>query len=987
MGRHATMTALMTLLVCLLMEALPNVAWAQSGKLAGTVTDAATGEPIPGATVVIEGTTRGTTTDTEGRYVIVGLDPGAYDIRFSFVGFTTQIIDGIQVTSDRTTTLDVQLSSEVIEGGEVVVEAERPVVDANQTTSRSLVTGEEISRLPTSSLQDVISRTANNYKGFMRGSRRFETRTIVEGIDISDAFYSVAPGGNSLYGGLTYNNANRADQTNTSIFNINPDIVSEVTVNTGATDARYATASGGVVSVSLEEGRGPITGTFSARVTPSVTQPGPDSLAFYPEDEVAAYLSLREQLLADPATQAKGSLFRWNEDRYAYAEDPEMDMRFTLGGSITDRWSFLASGQWFQSNGFQPNQFDKRIGGTLKSTFNVNSSSKVTALAMVEDRGLWGNWNNRNYHDYWRYYLEGVAQDDGGSYLGSLTWTQILSPQSFFSVQVYRTYNRTRYGYVDDDGNGFTDPGEDGDFLDFTDPAVIDRYIGPGEEGKMFSTNIANAFADITGLAAPDGTRLRTAQPVPYSEDAANHLNALKVDYSNQVTFNHFIQAGVEVRLRQFDYEQVYGIDQDGSKLNGNEEPFAYNDWTRNPWELAFYASDRMEYAGLIVNLGLRMEVVDRDMERIADYYYPFRRDTVEVYGRQLARNFFNRGDAVPVDVFFNPRIGVSHPIGTNAAMYFSFARNQQLVPFSQLYEWYDGNNSNSPFFIYQNPEQEPITSNNYELGVQWEFSPGWGADVNAYMRSIENYGQAILEASNRTPEGATTLVGTPHRFATSFGYADSRGIEVVLRRAPLQLGQDVTLGLTGSYTYSTVEAAVGAGGDNGFADNDPENPTTLPFDVVETFPHFPQNIRGGSSTLNSGYDRRHRMTLRAVSALPYQFSAGLTGSFESGFLYQKQIDVDPRDRELRTGPTNYQLDLRLEKRFSFTNRLGADVYVDVVNLTNRLNVLAYNANALSAEAEIFERTGNPGSRLVQRDGSVLYGPARNVYFGARVRF
>ena len=114
MGRQLISTTLMTLLLCLMTEALPRVAWAQTGKLAGTVIDASTNEPLPGVTVVIDNTTRGTTTDVEGRYVIIGLTPGAYSVRYSYVGYSPQLIEGIQVTSDRTTTRDVALSTEVV---------------------------------------------------------------------------------------------------------------------------------------------------------------------------------------------------------------------------------------------------------------------------------------------------------------------------------------------------------------------------------------------------------------------------------------------------------------------------------------------------------------------------------------------------------------------------------------------------------------------------------------------------------------------------------------------------------------------------------------------------------------------------------------------------------------------------------------------------------------------------------------------------------
>ena len=72
---------------------------------------------------------------------------------------------------------------------------------------------------------------------------------------------------------------------------------------------------------------------------------------------------------------------------------------------------------------------------------------------------------------------------------------------------------------------------------------------------------------------------------------------------------------------------------------------------------------------------------------------------------------------------------------------------------------------------------------------------------------------------------------------------------------------------------------------------------------------------------------------------------------------------------------------------FSFGDRFGADLYVDVTNLTNKANIRRFNNDPLSPALEAFERLGNPGSRLALRDGALVYGPAREVYFGARIRF
>ncbi len=992
MRHRATDLAILLIVAStLVMAASPGDARAQTGRLAGLVTDAENGDPIPGVTVVIDGTTRGAITDVDGRYVILNLAPTTYTIRFSFVGYTTRVIDGILVTSGRTTPLDISLGTEVVEAGEVVVEAERPVVDVNQTTSRAIITGDEISRLPVATLQDVISRTSNSYEGFIRGSRRYETKTILDGIDISDAFNPIAPNATgTAFAGAVYSNTNKSSETNPSLFSINPDAVSEVTVNTGANESRYAAASGGVVTVALSEGTGPIRGTASFRYTPSYNRPGPDSLDFYQDTDL--YFAERQAKI-DAASPSAG-LFNYTEGKYPIAEDPEVDARFSVGGSITDNWGFFASGQWFQTNGYQPNEFRKRLNGQLKTTYTLGENTRITALGMAEDNGLWGDWNNRSYLDFWRYYLEGVTQNDGGSYLGSVKITQLIGDKSFLDFQVYNTYKRTRYGYVDDDGDGFTELGEDGDFIDFTDPANIQKYIGTGaDHSKMFYENISDGFSD-TQLFLPSGSRYKAAQPQPYSEDATQTNLGFKLDYANQVSANHFIQVGSEYKIRRFEYEQIYGVDQSGAKLNGVIEPFIPQQWERKPTELAFYASDRMEYAGLIVNLGVRVELVDRDMEKIADLFYPFQRDTVTVTSSidptltsTLARNNFRREGKVPVDFLFIPSIGVSHPIGTNGAMYFSYARTQQLLPYTTLYQFYDGNHSNNRFFNYQDPEQDPITSNNYEVGVQWEFAEGWGADVNAYMRSIQNYSQTTLTAAHRAPaEGAPILVGSPHTYATSFGYADVRGIELVLRRRPLQLAEDVALGVTASYTFSSVEQALIAGANTRDFIAPDGTVTTLPFDDAVDYKNFPQNVRGGSSTLTGGYDRTHRLVLRSVASLPYELSLGLTGSLESGFLYPREINADPRDRELLTGPTNYQIDLRLEKRFTFQGRYGVDVYVDITNLTDRDNIIAYETATIGTR-QVFEEFGRPGPRLITSDGTSLYGPARNVFFGARLRF
>ena len=511
-------------LSCLLVHAVPEAVLGQSTKLAGTVTDGTTGDPIPGATVVLEGTTLGTATAEDGSYFIIGIEPATYTIRFSFVGYASKVIENVLVTSDRTTTLDATLDSEVVEGAEVTITAQRPVVDANQTTSRTLVTGEEISRLPVRSLGEVVAKTSSNYNGYLRGSRRYETKTVVEGVDVSDSFYSVASGVAS-YGGDVYQNTNKTDKTSPALFDINPDAVSEVSVNTGATEARYSSGTGGVVAVTLDEGRGKLRGSVMARVAPAEATPGPDSLDYYQElvtqsdgSKITieqAYINERAEVAAraaegDVTAQQKLELYDWtwekyctgsgepgNRDRCAPTSDPTFDFRGDVGGSISQNLHFKLGVQYYQSYGFMPNQFDRRLNANLKTTFDLSEKSSIQVVGIVEDRGMWGGWNNRDYRDFFRFNLESVAQNDGGSYMGSIKFTQVLNEKSFLNVQLYRTYWADRYGYPDDDGNGFTDQGEKGDFIDFFDytdsngdgvPDVTETYVDTDDShDKMFT--------------------------------------------------------------------------------------------------------------------------------------------------------------------------------------------------------------------------------------------------------------------------------------------------------------------------------------------------------------------------------------------------------------------------------------------------------------------------------------------------------------------
>ena len=127
--------------------ALPAVAQ-DTGTLAGRVTDAATGEALPTAQVVIVGTDLGAATDLEGRYRIIGVPVGEYEVEARFVGFETETVLGVQVSSGYATQQDFELAEDL-----TIVECclgcywGPPIISTDPFASRTL-TGEEIQRLP-----------------------------------------------------------------------------------------------------------------------------------------------------------------------------------------------------------------------------------------------------------------------------------------------------------------------------------------------------------------------------------------------------------------------------------------------------------------------------------------------------------------------------------------------------------------------------------------------------------------------------------------------------------------------------------------------------------------------------------------------------------------------------------------------------------------------------------------------------------------------
>ena len=155
---------LAVLFLCGLLFITSDVFAGTKGKISGKVKDES-GETLIGVQVVIEGTTRGTTTDIDGNYTIINLDPGTYTLVFSYLGFATTRVEQVEVIVDKTTEVNVVLSEEVIEGQEIVITAERPIVEKDRTTTTSYIDSKELENLPLVSVNEAVNQQAGIVDG------------------------------------------------------------------------------------------------------------------------------------------------------------------------------------------------------------------------------------------------------------------------------------------------------------------------------------------------------------------------------------------------------------------------------------------------------------------------------------------------------------------------------------------------------------------------------------------------------------------------------------------------------------------------------------------------------------------------------------------------------------------------------------------------------------------------------------------------------
>ncbi len=215
---------------------------AEYGKITGRVRDAETGEALIGADVIVEGTELGAATDEKGEFVILYVPAGTYSVTASYLGYDPFTYAQVIVNADQTTILNFRLKPTVIEVEKVTVVADRPPIVISQTQSGHSVTAQDISRLPVTTMNQVVTLQAGVSTSILgthvRGGRSDEVIYYVDGIQT------------------------KVPHTGAQSTQINASAIEEITVISGGFDAEYGDALSGVINIVTKEGGAKPSGSF-----------------------------------------------------------------------------------------------------------------------------------------------------------------------------------------------------------------------------------------------------------------------------------------------------------------------------------------------------------------------------------------------------------------------------------------------------------------------------------------------------------------------------------------------------------------------------------------------------------------------------------------------------------------------------------------------------------------------------------------------------
>ena len=907
-----------------------------TGKIAGRVIDMDSGEPLPGANVMINGTSLGAATNINGEYFILNVPVGTYTLVAKYLGYKEIEKTDVRAIQDMTTTLDFELRSEVMELGETVtITAERPMVRRDATSSSREISGDNVSLMPKiDSFEDAISLQAGVVDNHIRGGRSTELNYMVDGMTVRDPLQGIV--------GAT----------------INRNAIDEIVLLTGGFSAEYGQAMSGVVNLVTKEGGA----KYSGQLRYTTDEPFGEST--YSANDNTYELSFGgpvpglSKLKFYLSTRLFTTDCRGMYDEVYYPKDGNDSYRNAINNIVYNSGpGYTVLDPAGNNLGWFPHNQEQQYSAQFKLTYSINPDMKL----------MLGGFKARDQYDNydwdWRYTTAEEGYDDlGWSYNPStemldhfssrmqkseqykLNWTHTLNSKTFY------TLNMTYFGNYDNQAKRkprdmddkflslFENWWEDYEFV------PIDNQDSDGDglwdqfsyKQSGFSNTPRFPWDNPYGLANVfrGGGDTRWG-----NRNYKSEYFATKLDFVSQVTVNHQLKVGTEFFM--------HTMEKDYNSLPYDAVPFV-DVYTYHPKTGAAYVLDKMEWQGMVINAGLRVDYVDPDAQ--------VREDLLDTGDDATWINADNKWQV-------SPRLGISHPISNSTVMHFNYGWFFEQPRFNSLYDFVvmptrllrRGNQN------IGNPNLGAQKTKAWEFGLGHQLSANFSLDVTGYYKDLYDI------------EGIRFVPAIPSNYSvlTNSEYGKAYGIEFSMKKRYSQnFSFDVNYSLSWARGTSSTQNQ-----HYQLVTNGPPDPYTGEMKIYPQVDYW------------LDFDQRHTASVIFDYRLPNDagpelfgikilenFGANLLWHYHSGRPYTRQDSRGNQVGEFNGArqPWYMRTDARVNKDFQLWGA-SYSFFVEIENLFNERRMTS-----------VYPRTGSPyWDGKVYSAGSTTFIEGEDPEYGA----
>ena len=705
-----------------------------SGTLTGVINEASNGSGLPGVNVMVKGTYYGAASDLEGRYRIDNISPGSYDIEVSMIGYKIILKTGVTIGADETIDLDFNMEETVLSFGEdVVVMGKKPLFDVDETSSIARVRREDIEAKVVSSVEDILSEqigvTTQDGEIHIRGGRIDESIFVVDGFSVKDPL--------SGYSGNLF---------------VNADAIEELEIVTGGYNAEYGQAMSGVVNIKLKEGRDHYEGTvkyssdrllsdnfnsdrieFNLGGPDLIFQTLPTVIGFDLPGRFSFFFNGYGKMY-DGNLPVASRLYPHRYWKSSIISDSKADdIMSKLAGRENNDWHLLYKLTWELTS-------KKKLSASYDASMNINQGYFMPRAF------------SSTYFPY-RYMniLDNYNTITRDTRLFNLNWTHTLSTSSFYEITVGK-FTTMEHSAVQDLHWS--------DYQQRLDLEPINYNLDDTNLDGNIQITYGDEFYD-TGFA-------------PEWYDLSSENTRFDIDWTVHTKSGHKVKTGFEHTITEI---QVLDIDEPWSGSSGFGANYDY--YNAKTYFGAFYLQDRIIFEGMTLNLGLR-----------TDYWIPGRyvedaiSDTSNIIITDKARKIFDEEtfnfpwfeEPYKMKARLSPRFGISHPITDNDVLYFYYGHFSQLPTFQYVYAKINSK-AQSTYQVFGNPNLNPKTTVQYELGVKHRFSEDQVLELKAYWKDMFDY-----ETSQTIRPSNPKYAHLSFNMYFNADYARSRGVEAILK-------------------------------------------------------------------------------------------------------------------------------------------------------------------------------------------------------------